>query len=156
MEEIKVIREIFFKKMLCHSFLLITVIPFGLLSFLPDYCHSFHISVIPSELMSFLPNYCHFKYFSSWIAPVPSHTQRTRKMATGGGHIRELLLNLLNIRGSWHNPVFSNFSYTFYFKEIYVICFIWYVKVLATSPVSWRNLIGCVLRCTFFKMPLVG
>ena len=72
----------------CHSFH-ITVIPSGLLSFLPYYCHSFRITVIPSELMSFLPNYCHFKYFSSWISPVPSHTRRARKMATGGAHICE-------------------------------------------------------------------
>ena len=74
----------------CHSFH-ITVIPPGLLSFLPYYCHSFRINVIPSELMSFLPNYCHFKYFSSWISPVPSHTRRARKMATGGGHICEFI-----------------------------------------------------------------
>ena len=47
---------------------------------------------IPSVLVSFLPNYYHFKYLSSWIAPVPSHTQRARKMATGGGHICEYLL----------------------------------------------------------------
>ena len=45
----------FFKKILCHSFR-ITVIPSGLLSFLPDYCHSFQIIVIPSRLVSFLPN----------------------------------------------------------------------------------------------------
>ena len=75
----------------CHSFRII-VIPSGLLSFLPDYCHSFHVSVIPSELLSFLPNYYNFKYLSSWIAPVPSHTRRARKMATGGGHICEYLL----------------------------------------------------------------
>ena len=36
----------------CHSFH-ITVIPSGLLSFLPDYCHSFRISVIPSVLLPF-------------------------------------------------------------------------------------------------------
>ena len=60
------------------------------MSFLPHYCHSFRITVIPSELWSFLPNYCHFTYFSAWIAPVPSHTPRARKMATGGhGHICE-------------------------------------------------------------------
>ncbi len=39
----------------CHSFH-ITVIPSELLSFLPDYCHSFQIIVIPSGLVSFLPN----------------------------------------------------------------------------------------------------
>jgi hypothetical protein len=39
----------------CHSFH-ITVIPSGLLSFLPDYCHSFQIIVIPYVLVSFLPN----------------------------------------------------------------------------------------------------
>ena len=36
---------------------------------------SFCISVIPSK-------YCHFIYLSSWIAPVPSHTQRSRKLAS--------------------------------------------------------------------------
>ena len=76
----------------CHSFR-ITVIPSGLLSFLPYYCHSFRISVIPSK-------YCHSfliitisKYLSSWIAPVLSHTRRARKMATGGGHICECIVN---------------------------------------------------------------
>ena len=38
----------FQKNTLWHSFH-ITVIPSGLLSFLPNYCHSFHISVIPFE-----------------------------------------------------------------------------------------------------------
>ena len=90
-------KNIFFQKnTLCHSFR-ISVIPSVVLTFLLDYCHSFHISVIPSELMSFLPNYCHFKYFSSWIAPVPSHSQRARKMATGGGHICECILILVRI-----------------------------------------------------------
>ena len=41
----------FQKNPLCHSFRII-VISSGLLSFLPDYCHSFWIIVIPSE-------YCH-------------------------------------------------------------------------------------------------
>ena len=36
--------------------LYITVILSGLLSFLPDYCHSFQIIVIPSNLVSFLLN----------------------------------------------------------------------------------------------------
>ena len=36
---------------------------------------SFCISVIPSK-------YCHFIYLSSWIAPVPSHTRRSRKLAS--------------------------------------------------------------------------
>ena len=70
------------------------VIPSALLSFLPYYCHSFRIIVIPSELLSFLPNYYNFKYFSSLIAPVPSHTQRARKMATGGGHICEYIIKI--------------------------------------------------------------
>ena len=37
----------------------------------------------------FLPSFYFlwFLYLSSWIAPVPSHTRRARKMATGGGHI---------------------------------------------------------------------
>ena len=74
----------------CHSFR-ITVIPSRLLSFLPDYCHSFQIIVIPSGLVSILPNYYHFKYLSSWIAPVPSHIQRARKMATIGDHKCESL-----------------------------------------------------------------
>ena len=39
----------FFKKILY-------VIPSALLSFLPDYCHSFQIIVIPSVLVSFLLN----------------------------------------------------------------------------------------------------
>ena len=39
----------------CHSFH-ITVIPSVLLSFLPHYCHSFRIIVIPSVLVSFFPN----------------------------------------------------------------------------------------------------
>ena len=48
---------IFFQKItLCHSFR-ISVIPSRLLSFLPDFCHSFRI-------LSFLPNYYHFKYLS--------------------------------------------------------------------------------------------
>ena len=85
-------KKFFQKNTLCHSFCII-VIPSILLSFLPDYCHSFNISVIPSELLSFLPNYYHFKYLSSWIAPVPSHTRRTRKVATGGGHICEYEIN---------------------------------------------------------------
>ena len=42
----------------CHSFH-ITVIPSILLSFLPDFCHSFQIIVIPSGLLSFLPYLCH-------------------------------------------------------------------------------------------------
>ena len=29
------------------------------MSFLPNYCHSFHSTVIPSGLLSFLPDYCH-------------------------------------------------------------------------------------------------
>ena len=29
------------------------------MSFLPHYCHSFHITVIPSGVLSFLPYYCH-------------------------------------------------------------------------------------------------
>ena len=37
-------------------------------------CHSF-------QILSFFPNYCHFIYLSSWIAPVPSHTRRLRKLA---------------------------------------------------------------------------
>ena len=41
-----------------HSFC-ISVIPFVLLSFLPNCGHSFGIGVIPSELLSFLPYYCH-------------------------------------------------------------------------------------------------
>jgi hypothetical protein len=55
-EVIKLIKEtfepknIFFsKETLCHSFRII-VIPFILLSFLPDYCHSFRITVTPSVL----------------------------------------------------------------------------------------------------------
>ena len=44
------------------------VIPSILLSFLPDYCHSFRIIVIPSILVSFLPNYCH----SFRITVIPS------------------------------------------------------------------------------------
>ena len=88
-------KKIFFfsKNTLCHSFR-ISVIPSVLLSFLPDYCHSFHISVIPSEychsfrILSFLPNYYHFKYLSSWIAPVPSHTRKARKMATWWPYMR--------------------------------------------------------------------
>ena len=91
-------KHFFFKKILY-------VIPSALLSFLPYYCHSFRITVIPSVLLSFLPDYCHsfrilsflpnyyhFKYLSSWIAPVPSHTRRARKMATGGGHICKYFL----------------------------------------------------------------
>ena len=39
-----------------------------LMSFLPHYCHSFHITVIPSELLSFLPYYCH----SFQIIVIPS------------------------------------------------------------------------------------
>ena len=77
----------------CHSFR-ITAIPSGFLSFLPDFlsflpyqCHSFRI-------LSFLPNYYNFKYFSSLIAPVPSHTRRARKMATGGGHICEYIIKI--------------------------------------------------------------
>ena len=93
-------KNFFFQKnTLCHSFRII-VIPLILLSFLLDYCQSFRITVIPSGLLSFLPDYCHsfrisvipskyFKYLSSWIAPIPFHTQRARKMATGGGHICE-------------------------------------------------------------------
>jgi hypothetical protein len=45
--------------------------------FLPAYSHSFRIIVIPSVLVSFVLNYCHFKYLSSWIAPVPSHTRQS-------------------------------------------------------------------------------
>ena len=30
-----------------------------LMSFLPDYCHSFRITVIPSGFLSFLPDFCH-------------------------------------------------------------------------------------------------
>ena len=37
-------------------------------------CHSF-------QILSFFPNCCHFIYLSSWIAPVPSHTRRSRKLA---------------------------------------------------------------------------
>jgi hypothetical protein len=49
-------KKFFFQKnTLCHSFR-ITVIPSGLLSFLPDYCHSFRIIGIPSVLVSFFPN----------------------------------------------------------------------------------------------------
>ena len=86
----------------CHSFRN-TVIPSVILSFLPHYCHSFRIFVIPSILVSFLPNYCYLKYLSSSIAPVPSHTQRVRKMATGGGHNREYLINL---RHNWSRMLF--------------------------------------------------
>ena len=46
----KQIRKIFFQKILY-------VILSGLLSFLPDYCHSFRIIFIPSVLVAFLPNY---------------------------------------------------------------------------------------------------
>ena len=61
------------------SFLL-TVIPSGLLSFLPYQCHSF-------QILSFLPNYSeNYKY---QLAPRASYTQRVRKMATRGGHICE-------------------------------------------------------------------
>ena len=63
----------------CHSFRII-VIPSGLLSFFPNHCHSIRIIVIPSKLLSFLPNYSHFKYLSSWIAPVPSHTRKVRQL----------------------------------------------------------------------------
>ena len=106
----------FHKNTLCHSFRII-VIPSELLSFLPYYCHSFRITVIPSRLLSFLPDYCHsfqiivipsglvsfllnyYHFMSSCIAPVPSHTLRARKMATGGGHICELKLNCNDSRG---------------------------------------------------------
>ena len=86
------------KNTLCHSFLFIVipsikiVIPSVLLSFLPNYCHSFRIIVILSELLSFFPNYCHFKYVSSWIALVPSHTRMVRKLAGRATHICEFLL----------------------------------------------------------------
>ena len=40
--------------------------------------HNIHITL----LLSFLPNHCHFKYLSSWIASVPFHTQKVRKLAT--------------------------------------------------------------------------
>jgi hypothetical protein len=95
------------KNPLYHSFHII-VIPSVLLSFLPDYCHSFlfivnchsfRISVIPSELLSFLPNYCHFKYLSSWIAPAPSHIMRVVLMFptgldwTGPVFVPEFLIN---------------------------------------------------------------
>ena len=107
----------FFLLHYCHSFH-ITFIPSGLLSFLsgflsflPDFYHSFLIFVIPSDcchsfliidipsiLFSFLPNYCHFKYLSSLIAPIPSHTQRARKLAGRVGHIREFALNYINVK----------------------------------------------------------
>jgi hypothetical protein len=38
------------------------------LSFLPHYCHSFHITVIPSIFLSFLPDLCH----SFQISVIPS------------------------------------------------------------------------------------
>ena len=87
-------KKIFFfkKNTLCHSFHII-VIPSIVLSFLPDYCHSFRIIVIPSVLVSFLSNYWHFTYLSSWIAPVPSHTWRVRKLAGRASHICEYFLN---------------------------------------------------------------
>ena len=63
MEVIKLIGErfelifFFFKKILY-------VIPSIVLSFLPDYCHSFQISAIPSVLLSILPDFCHsFRIF---------------------------------------------------------------------------------------------
>ena len=91
----------------CHSFR-ISFIPSVLLSFLPYYCHSFHIIVTPSELLSFLLNYCHFKYLSSWISPIPSHTRRVRKLAGRAGHIFELIIVLhlyleLQTRRKWMN-----------------------------------------------------
>ena len=75
----------FILKVLCR--LLCYVNPFALLSFLPYCCHSFRIIVIPSKLVSFLLNYCHFKYLSSWLAPLASHTRRVRTLASRACHI---------------------------------------------------------------------
>lgn len=55
--------NIFFSKKYFMSFFHISVIPSVLMSFPPDYCHSFRIIVIPSVLVSFLPNYSeNYKY----------------------------------------------------------------------------------------------
>ena len=45
-------------------------------------CHSFRIIVIPSKL---------FRKLQILTSSKPSHPQRARKMATGGGHICEYL-----------------------------------------------------------------
>ena len=69
-------KKYFFQKnTLSHSFRT-TVIPSGLLSFLPNI-------VIPSEL---------FRELQILLAPKASHTRRARKMATGGGHICEYII----------------------------------------------------------------
>ena len=46
----------FLKKILCVIPSSIIVIPSVILSFLPDFCHSFQIFVIPSKFLSCLPD----------------------------------------------------------------------------------------------------
>ena len=107
----------------CHSFR-ITVILSRLLSFLPYFCHSFRIFVIPSVLVSFLPNIVIPNYLDNykyWLAPKASHTQKARKMATGGGHICECILKI--------ESKFDKISTFFTFFE----CWIW-AKVDFENP----------------------
>ena len=78
----------------CHSFRII-IIPSVLFLFLPYYCHSY-------QIISFLPNHCHFKYLSSWLAPLPSHTRRGKK------YLRVLLKSNLFLLASprfWDLPM---------------------------------------------------
>ena len=98
------------------------------MSFLLHYCLTFLVTVIPCGLLSSLLNYrhYHFKYVSSWIAPVPSHTAYTKGEKIGQ-QSRPYLRVYLNWR--WiefdlkfqnHRTPFSNSASTLHNKN-YVV-----------------------------------
>ena len=78
-----------------------------LLSFLPDYCHSFPIIVIPFILVSFLLNYCHsFRIIavSKICHPEQLPTPKGEKFGRQG--IFKMCMHLHLMQGSRENPRF--------------------------------------------------
>ena len=111
----------------------------SLVSFLPNYCHSFHITVILSRLLSFLSYYCHSfcisvipsEYCHSFriIAiqnichPVPSYSDLLRESKTSKLMVSFHVMSRVysnQARKSWH----------IFYKLQFELCVLFYIYYL--------------------------